>query len=102
MSSLCHLEMPARGYHRHTKEEDELCFSTRYNRALARIRVLEEASKRWRKWEADIGLGIRVNTRGACLPASGLMLWNGDGFALVWFDGCDQPVVWPCNDLEVV
>lgn len=90
-----------RAYRHHTPEEDELCYSTRYLGALAKIRVLKETLKQIQLLNSS-GIGIRVQTSGdTCLPASGNMLWIGGGFTCVWFDGCDQPVVWPMADLEV-
>lgn len=63
-------------------------------RRLARIEALEE------KWSVPPATGIAVRTCGPCSPGKGVMLWRGGGSALVWFTGCDRPVVWPCENLE--
>ncbi len=95
----------ARAWHRHTAEEDALTYAYRYRLARAEIRALKAASDRLlaidAKWVQGT-VSIPVRTCGSCLPASGDMLWRGGGFALVWFEGSDAPMVWPYADLEVV
>lgn len=76
-----------------------------YRQLLLRVHELEEEVARREALEAAWRLppiaGARVKTCGDCSPGTGLMLWTGGGHALVWFAGCDRPVVWPCVNLEV-
>lgn len=86
-------------------EDSNLAYSTRYNHAIIRLGVLERDAERRRKLDESWvpgSVSIPVRTCGACLPAAGDMLWSGGSFALVWFSGCDRPVVWPSADLEVI
>ena len=85
----------------------EPSYSTRYRRMVRRLRILEEVVERRRLLDAKSVSGrlidfASVKTCGACSPATGALLWKGGAFALVWFAGCDRPVVWPSSDLEVV
>lgn len=94
----------ARPWHRHTRAEDELSWSYRYLLKCAEIRTLKEVAER-RKILDDMAARsnniVNVRTCGQCLPASGVMLWKGGGYSLVWFEGADAPMVWPCANLEV-
>jgi hypothetical protein len=73
-------------------------------RLLYKIRVLEACAERRRgldaAWRVPPIAGVSVRTCGDCSPGEGLMLWSGGGYALVWFNGCDCPAVWPCINLE--
>lgn len=86
------------------REARELSFSYRYKKALEKIIQLKDAALERKlldeSWSSD-GQPINVKTNGACTPASGVMLWKGGKFALVWFDNCDRPVVWQCSNLAV-
>jgi hypothetical protein len=77
----------------------------RYRRTLARVYALEAGVKRREvldaAWRVPPIAGLRVRTCGNCSPGVGMMLWSGGGHALVWFIGCDCPVVWPCVNLGV-
>jgi hypothetical protein len=53
-------------------------------------------------WRVPPTAGVAVKACGECSPGSGYMLWYGGGYGMVWFDGCDRPVVWPCANLEAV
>ncbi len=90
-----------RSWRRHTLEEDKLRYSTRYTRKLAEVQALKEVVKRLITLKTTTS-GIRVKTCGACLPASGEMLWKGDGYALVWWEGSGAPTVWPASDLDTI
>lgn len=89
---------------RRPETRDEPSYFILYRRALARAQTLEAELDLLKDlnnaWVIRCG-SLPVKTRGACLPATGEMLWRGRGFALVWFSGCDQPMVWPYGDLEV-
>jgi hypothetical protein len=82
----------------------DLKLSYRYRELLLRIHELERQIARMdglgAAWRFPPTAGVAVKTCGACTPGSGHMLWYGSGHALVWFDGCDRPVVWPCANLE--
>lgn len=90
-----------RGWHRHTAEEDKLRYSTKYVYALEEIKSLRTSLEHMSKLFSS-STEVPVKTRGECLPASGYMLWSGGGFALVWFEGSNVPMVWPNADLEVI
>ena len=82
-------------------------YSTRYRHIIRRLRILEEqVERRWLLDEKSVSGRLidfdSVKTCGACLPATGALLWKGGAFSLVWFVGCDRPTVWPSADLEVV
>ncbi len=98
-----HHHLRVRPWHRLTRAEDDLTYHYKYHLKLAEIQALKEDAKRSlaldiRSLEVN---GIRVRTFGECLPASGVMLWKGGGYTLVWWDGGDAPMVWPVGDLEV-
>jgi hypothetical protein len=77
----------------------------RYRQLLHRVHSLEARVERREEldlaWRAPSIAGVSVRTCGDCSPGAGVMLWYGGGHALVWFTGCDRPVVWPCVNLEV-
>jgi hypothetical protein len=77
---------------------------TRYRKLLVRYCALERRLARREaldvKWRCPSSAGVAVRTCGPTSPGSGVMLWYGGGNALVWFTGCDRPVVWPCENLE--
>ena len=76
----------------------------RYRKLLIRVYALERKMELRKAldeaWRAPGPGGVSVRTCGDCSPGCGVMLWTGGGHALVWFTGCDRPVVWPCEDLE--
>jgi hypothetical protein len=78
---------------------------SRYRELLVRVQLLELRVARQEAldaaWRAPPIAGVKVATCGECSPGAGLMLWSGGGHALVWFTGCDRPVVWPRVNLEV-
>jgi hypothetical protein len=90
-----------RQYKLHGPLEDRMMYSTRYRRALGRIRVLERAASHAMVLDRELFIGMKVATCGACLPAIGTMLWHGGNHALVWFDGADAPMVWPLANMEI-
>ena len=85
-----------------TAGEQELKFAYRYKKALNRIHELEDSIFKRQEFDAiEKHRGLVVKTTADCLAASGVMLWHGQRHALIWFNGCDQPVVWPLADLVI-
>jgi hypothetical protein len=89
------------------RELGDLKLSYRYSELLLRLHELEGKIARRDRFDAawrfpQQTAGVPVKTCGDCTPSSGMMFWQGGSYALVWFDGCDQPAVWPRVDLELV
>jgi hypothetical protein len=94
----------ARAFRLLTGTKDDLAVSYRYSCALATIRQLKNQITRIETLNKASDIGdqqIGVKTHGDWTPASGLMLWRGGNFALVWFDGADAPTVCPFSSLVI-